>query len=157
MRSHRPGVIRLPRGPVPAAGSGMASQNPFFERINAPWSCAATTTGARLYTSPADPKLGRPFGYTSPRQVLARREPKTEPSICERNSLLSPCVASRTPVVTATRAEFNSCAIILERSPCRAASIRTLMLTSPSLDSQARGRHSPSRSSDHGRSAHRLE
>lgn len=41
-RSHSPGVIRPPRVDLPAAGVGIASQNPFFERISGPVSWAPT-------------------------------------------------------------------------------------------------------------------
>jgi hypothetical protein len=52
-RSHSPGVIRPPRVDLPAAGVGIASLNPLFERISGPVSCAPMITGAFDQTSAA--------------------------------------------------------------------------------------------------------
>jgi len=54
-------MILPPSVDVPAVGSGMANQNPFFERISGPALCAPTMTGALDQTSAAftlSPGLG---------------------------------------------------------------------------------------------------
>ena len=60
--SHSPGVIRPPRVDLPAAGVGIASQNPFFDLISGPVSCAPMITGAFGQTSAAAFKLSPDFG-----------------------------------------------------------------------------------------------
>ncbi len=52
---------RPPRGDLPAAGVGIASQKPFFERISGPVSCAPVITGAFDQTSPAAFRLSPDF------------------------------------------------------------------------------------------------
>ena len=55
-----------------AAGVGIASQKPFFERISGPASCAPTTTGALDQTSAAAFRLAPAFGNISDRIELLR-------------------------------------------------------------------------------------
>ena len=74
-RSHSPGVIRPPFVLFPAAGVGIASQNPFFERISGPVSCAPMMTGAFDQTSAAAFRLSPDFGKLAERIELARRVP----------------------------------------------------------------------------------
>ena len=78
-RSHSPGVIRPPRVDLPAAGVGMASQNPFLDRISGPASCAPMMTGALDQTSAAAFRLSPDFGKLAERIELARRMPKPAP------------------------------------------------------------------------------
>jgi hypothetical protein len=58
---------------LPAAGVGIASQKPFFERISGPVSCAPLITGAFDQTSAADFRLSPDFGkLAGPAPVLFR-------------------------------------------------------------------------------------
>ena len=61
-RSHSAGVMRPPFSPLPAAGVGIASQNPSFDRISGPASCAPTITGAFDQMRAAACKLSPDFG-----------------------------------------------------------------------------------------------
>ncbi len=118
MRSHVPGVIfRRPSPKRPAAGVGMARNRPCFERMTAPSAYRRTMPGAFDHTYPAAPMLGWPFGYTSPRQVLASREPRPAAVIWPRNSAFNPSVASRIPAVTARSAAPSSAFNSAFRSP----------------------------------------
>jgi hypothetical protein len=60
---------------LPAAGVGIASQNPFFDRISGPLSCAPMMTGAFDQTSAAAFRLSPDFGKLAERIELARRVP----------------------------------------------------------------------------------
>ena len=61
---------------LPAAGSGIASQNPSFERISGPVSCAPTMTGALDQTSAAASRLSPDLGKFWLRIELASRRPE---------------------------------------------------------------------------------
>ena len=74
-RPHSPGVMRPPLLLFPAAAVGIASQNPFLERISGPVSCAPTMTGAFDQTSAAAFRLSPDFGKLAKRIELASRVP----------------------------------------------------------------------------------
>jgi len=78
---------------LPAAGSGIASQNPFFDRISGPVSCAPTMTGALDQTSAAASRLSPDLGKYWLRIELASRVPSPVPVICSRHALFSPIPA----------------------------------------------------------------
>ena len=59
---HGPGVIRRPLGPFPAAAVGIASQNPDFDRIIFPASCALMICGAFVQTKAAALRLSPTLG-----------------------------------------------------------------------------------------------
>jgi hypothetical protein len=62
-------VILPPRRPRPAAGVGIASQKPVFERISGPVLWAPTMAGAFDQTSAAAPMLVVPLGQEHDRLV----------------------------------------------------------------------------------------
>jgi len=74
------------RRDLPAAGVGIASQKPFFERISGPTSCAPTITGALDHTTAAALRLGVALGNCSDRMVRARHGPRPAPVICKRHA-----------------------------------------------------------------------
>ena len=108
--------MRRPPSALPAAGVGIASQKPFFERISGPASCAPTITGAFDQTSAAAFRLTPAFGNTSDRIELASRGPSPAPTICPRQASFSPVPASRIAAVTARSPAAISAAIIATRS-----------------------------------------
>jgi hypothetical protein len=67
-------VIRPPRVDLPAAGVGIANQNPIFERINGPVSCAPMITGALDQTGAAAFRLSPAFGKLAERIELATKQ-----------------------------------------------------------------------------------
>jgi hypothetical protein len=80
-RSYSPGVIRTPRVDLPAAGVGIASPNPFFDRISGPVSCAPMINGAFDQTSAAAFRLSPDFGKLAERIELASCVPSPAPVI----------------------------------------------------------------------------
>ncbi len=94
-RSHSPGVIRPPRVDLPAAGVGIASQKPFFERISGPVSCAPMITGAFDQTRAAAFRLSPDLGKLAERIELARRVPSPAPVIWVRQADFRLVPASR--------------------------------------------------------------
>jgi hypothetical protein len=74
--------MRPPRADLPAAGVGIASQKPLFERISGPVSCAPMITGAFDQTSAAAFRLSLDFGKLANLIEFASRVPKPAPVIC---------------------------------------------------------------------------
>ena len=81
--------MRRPPSALPAAGVGIASQKPFFERISGAASCAPTITGAFDQTTAAALRLTPAVGNTSERMELASRAPSPAPVIWPRQPSFS--------------------------------------------------------------------
>jgi hypothetical protein len=79
-RTHSPGVMRPPRVDLPAACVGIASQDPFFERISGPVSCAPMITGALDQTSAAAFRLWSDLGKLARRMELPSLVPRPAPT-----------------------------------------------------------------------------
>src|SRR3989338_2475402 len=107
-RSHSPGVIRPPLVLFPAAGVGIASQNPSFDRIRGPVSWAPMITGALDQTSAAAFRLSPDLGKLARRMLFPSLVPSPAPVIWPRQADFREVPASRMAADTASSpADFS--------------------------------------------------